>query len=373
MEKENKKKREEAKKADTKRIKTFITRAEECDPRVLRRSERAGGARGAEQLAMARGGEAEAAAAKAAEEPPRRPREPPRRRRRRRRTRRRSSRSRRRRCARRSSGSGTRERGGGWVATRARTRWRSCAGAGPREDEGALRRARTREGGPDRDREEYPRRAGRRTAPRRRHGRRRRRRRPRSSPPPTPAPRRRARRGTTLRSSRCSTRRATKSSPSARSTGGRRPARSWRRAGRRGRPRRSWFDTRRVSRREPDVSRGHLSRGGDLSTLASLGSRVTVRESRSPSDEFGLDPPSPSPQVASLTSSVANVAFAAPAAPSSSAADSGWTAEQSRFLADAIEAAPRARDGKGESERWEKSPRASQGRTRSSATRGTRR
>lgn len=58
--------------------------------------------------------------------------------------------------------------------------------------------------------------------------------------------------------------------------------------------------------------------------------------------------------MASLTSSVANVAFAAPAAPSSSAADSGWTAEQSRFLADAIEAAPRARDGKGESERWKK-------------------
>lgn len=57
--------------------------------------------------------------------------------------------------------------------------------------------------------------------------------------------------------------------------------------------------------------------------------------------------------MASLTSSVANVAFAAPAAPSSSA-DSGWTAEQSRFLADAIEAAPRARDGKGESERWKK-------------------
>ena len=58
--------------------------------------------------------------------------------------------------------------------------------------------------------------------------------------------------------------------------------------------------------------------------------------------------------MASLTSSVANVAFAAPAAPSSSSADSGWTAEQSRFLADAIEVAPRARDGKGQSERWKK-------------------
>ena len=69
MEKENKKKREEAKKADTKRIKTFITRAEECDPRVLKKKREEREAREAKKLAKGAGRrEAEAAAAKAAEE-----------------------------------------------------------------------------------------------------------------------------------------------------------------------------------------------------------------------------------------------------------------------------------------------------------------
>ena len=69
MEKDNKKKREEAKKADTKKIKTFIQRAEEVDPRVLKKRKEEKEAREAKRLAKGAGKrEAEEAARKAAEE-----------------------------------------------------------------------------------------------------------------------------------------------------------------------------------------------------------------------------------------------------------------------------------------------------------------
>ena len=51
MEKDNKKKREEAKKADTKKIKSFIQRAEEADPRVLKKRKEEKEAREAKRLA----------------------------------------------------------------------------------------------------------------------------------------------------------------------------------------------------------------------------------------------------------------------------------------------------------------------------------
>jgi DnaJ family protein C protein 2 len=69
MEKENKKKREEEKKADTKRIKQFIGLAEDTDPRVIAKRREEKEAREAKKLAKGAGRrEAEAAAAKAAEE-----------------------------------------------------------------------------------------------------------------------------------------------------------------------------------------------------------------------------------------------------------------------------------------------------------------
>ena len=69
MEKDNKKKREEAKKADTKKIKSFIQRAEEADPRVLKKRKEEKEAREAKRLAKGAGKrEAEEAARKAAEE-----------------------------------------------------------------------------------------------------------------------------------------------------------------------------------------------------------------------------------------------------------------------------------------------------------------
>jgi DnaJ family protein C protein 2 len=69
MEKENAAKREEEKRADTKRIKAFIGLAEDTDPRVIKVRKEEKEAREAKKLAKGAGRrEAEAAAAKAAEE-----------------------------------------------------------------------------------------------------------------------------------------------------------------------------------------------------------------------------------------------------------------------------------------------------------------